>query len=151
MRGFLLASLFVLLCGSMEAQMLCESPQGGYRECRIGTAGVLGLVGELSEGRCVEGVTWGTVSTGVVWVDKGCRAEFIVGARFDPKKVIEPLDNLVTCESANGKRTQCTADTSGGVRIVRPLSDAACGYGRQWGYDAKGIWVNGNCRAEFAV
>src|SRR3954468_12882033 len=227
MRGFLLASLFVLLCGSMEAQMLCESPQGSYRECRIGTAGVLVLVGELSEGRCVEGATWGTVSTGVVWVDRGCRgrfmlrdspmtpgsrrvvcesakgdrqicaaeltqasdpgggvflgrqlsaapcnenetwgydaerdqiwvehgcrAEFIIGARFDPKKVIEPLDNIVTCESANGKKTQCTADTSAGVRIVRPLSDAACGYGRQWGYDAKGIWVNGNCRAEFAV
>jgi hypothetical protein len=227
MRGFLLASLFVLLCASMEAQMLCESPQGGYRECRVGTAGVLAMVGEISEGRCVEGVSWGTVSTGVVWVDrgcrgrfmlrdspmtpgsrrvvcesakgdrqvcaadlnqasdpgggvyllrqlsaapcnenetwgydperdqiwveKGCRAEFIVGARFDPKKVIEPLDNILTCESANGKRTQCTADTSGGVRIVRSLSDAACAYGRQWGYDAKGIWVNGNCRAEFAV
>jgi ribosomal protein L37AE/L43A len=86
-----------------------------------------------------------------VRVEKGCRAEFIVGARFDPKTVIEPLDNILTCESANGKRTQCTADTSGGVRIVRALSDAACGYKRQWGYDAKGIWVNGNCRAEFAV
>jgi len=227
MRGFLLASLFVLLCASMQAQMLCESPQGTYRECRVGTAGVLVLVGEISEGRCVEGATWGTVSTGVVWVDrgcrgrfmlrdsnltpgsrrvvcesekgdrqicaaeleqasdrgfgvylarqlsaaacnenetwgydperdqiwvdKGCRAEFIVGARFDPKKVIEPLDNIVTCESANGKRAQCTADTSGGVRIVRALSENACRYGKQWGYDTKGIWVSNNCRAEFAV
>src|SRR5437588_12296588 len=53
MRGFLLASLFVVLCASMQAQMLCESPQGGYRECRVGSAGVLALVGELSEGRCV--------------------------------------------------------------------------------------------------
>jgi len=227
MRRFLLASLFVLLCASMQAQMLCESPQGTYRECRVGTAGVLVLVGEISEGRCVEGATWGTVSTGVVWVDrgcrgrfmlrdsnltpgsrrvvcesekgdrqicaaeleqasdrgfgvylarqlsaaacnenetwgydperdqiwvdKGCRAEFIVGARFDPKKVIEPLDNIVTCESANGKRAQCTADTSGGVRIVRALSENACRYGKQWGYDTKGIWVSNNCRAEFAV
>ena len=228
MRGFLLALLVLLLCVSIEAQMVtCESPQGAYRECRVGSSGTIALVGELSEGRCVEGATWGTVSMGVVWVDRGCRgrfilrdspttpgsrrvvcesqkgerqlcaadldraadpgggvflvrqlsaaacnenetwgydaerdqiwveqgcrAEFIVGARFDPKKVIEPLDNIITCESANGKRTQCTADTSGGVRIVRSLGDTACGYGRQWGYDAKGIWVNGNCRAEFAV
>jgi hypothetical protein len=95
MRGFLLASLFLFLCASMEAQMLCESPQGAYRECRVGTSGVLALVGELSEGRCVEGATWGTVSMGVsqtdcvlnhtwgytkdgVWVEGGCSAEFAV-------------------------------------------------------------------------
>lgn len=227
MRGFLVASLLLLCAVSVEAQVACESPQGTYRECRIGSSGVPFLVSEMSEGRCVEGATWGKVSAGVVWVeggcrgrfglresnavpgsrrvvcesakgdrqvcaadlaqasdpgggvflvrqlsaatcnenetwgydlerdqiwvDRGCRAEFIVGARIDPKRAIEPLDNVVKCESTNGKRTQCTADTSGGVRFARALSDAACGYGRQWGFDAKGIWVSGGCRAEFAV
>src|SRR3954470_18433039 len=105
MRRFLLASLFVLLCGSMEAQMLCESPQGGYRECRVGTAGVLALVGEISEGRCVEGATWGTVSTGVVWVDRGCRGRFML--RDSP---MTPGSRRVVCESPKGDRQICAAD-----------------------------------------
>jgi hypothetical protein len=228
MRRLLLALVLLSFAASLEAQIVsCESPQGAYRECRVSTFGIPYLIGEMSEGRCVEGATWGTVSAGVVWVDrgcrgrfsvrdssatpgarrvvcesqkgdhqvcnaelahasdpggvvylarqlsaarcdendtwgydaerdqiwvdKGCRAEFIVGARSDPKRTIEPLDNLITCASTSGKRTQCAADTSAGVRIVRPLSDAACGYGRQWGFDAKGIWVSGNCSAEFAV
>ena len=105
MRGFLLASLFVLLCGSMEAQMLCESPQGQYRECRVGSAGVLVLVGELSEGRCVEGATWGTVSTGVVWVDRGCRGRFMLR-----DSNLTPGSRRVVCESEKGDRQVCAAE-----------------------------------------
>ena len=114
MRGFLLASLFVLLCGSMEAQMLCESPQGGYRECRVGTAGVLVLIGELSEGRCVEGATWGTVSTGVVWVDRGCRGRFMLR-----DSNLTPGSRRVVCESEKGDRQVCAAELEQASRLRR--------------------------------
>jgi hypothetical protein len=127
--------------------VVCESQKGERQLCAADLdraadpGGGVFLARQLSAAACNENETWGyDAERDQIWVEKGCRAEFIVGARFDPKKAIEPLDNTITCESANGKRTLCTADTSGGVRI-----------GRQWGYDAKGIWVNGNCRAEFAV
>jgi hypothetical protein len=226
MRGFLMAGLVLLSCAvSMEAQtILCESVDGGPRECRVGSSGLATLVTELSEGRCFEGTTYGTRSAGVVWVDRGCRGrftlrnavlgarrlvcesqkgerqvcpaemiqnadpgtgvylarqlgatvcadgetwgydpdrdqiwvdhgcrgEFVVGARADPNRRLEPLDGLVVCESG-GRRMECQADTTGGVRIIRPLSEAACGFGRQWGFDTRGVWVSGGCRAEFAV
>jgi ribosomal protein L37AE/L43A len=37
------------------------------------------------------------------------------------------------------------------VQIVRPLGDKPCAFGREWGYDADGIWVSKGCRAEFVV
>jgi hypothetical protein len=37
------------------------------------------------------------------------------------------------------------------VRIIRTLKDTTCGFGKQWGYDEKSIWVSGGCRAEFAI
>jgi len=77
MRRFLLALMLLSFAASLGAQVvICESPQGLYRECRVSTFGIPFLISELSEGRCVEGVTWGSVSTGVVWVEGGCRGRF---------------------------------------------------------------------------
>jgi len=226
MRKFLMAVVVSCIARSVCAQssITCESTDGHYRECRGAAFGIAVLVSELSEARCIEGVTWGTRSTGVIWVDRGCRArftlresnsgrrvicesqkdelrlcaadlaqaadpgsgvflsrrlgaadclegdswgydperdqiwvahgcraEFIIGGRVDPKRPVDPLEGVVRCESLNGRRTQCAADTSAGVRIIRTLDDAVCGYGHQWGFDAKGVWVDGSCRAEFAV
>ncbi len=228
MRGFLMVFAVMWISASLSAQsVVCESTDGKYRECRAGSSGIAVLVSELSEGRCFEGTSWGTQSTGVIWVDRGCRArftlrdssatpgkrrvvcesqkverqicnaeldrasdpgrgvflarqlgttaclegdnwgydpardqiwvergcraEFIIGGTVDAKRPLEVLDAVVVCESRNGRRTECAADTTAGVRIIRPLTEAACGFGRQWGFDAKGIWVDGNCRAEFAV
>ena len=227
MRGYLVAGVVLLsFVASLEAQSItCESIDGTYRECRAGSAGKAVLAMELSDNRCIEGVTFGTRTEGVVWVDrgcrarftlrgtntggnrrivcesqkgtlewcaaeantaadpksvvslvrqlgasaclegeswgydlerdqvwvdKGCRAEFIVG-RINPSKPVEALDALVVCESSGRRRTECPADTGAGVRIIRTLSDAACGFGRQWGYDGKGIWVSNGCHAEFAI
>src|SRR5882672_10595429 len=57
----------------------------------------------------------------------------------------------VTCESRNNRRNYCAADTRGGVTLGRQLSQAQCVQGRTWGFDARGIWVEGGCRAEFRV
>jgi hypothetical protein len=222
MRIFsMLCAVVLLWCGSAEAatakSVMCES-RGAYRECRIGSAGTVRLIYELSDRACFEGVTWGTTSGGVVWVDRGCRAQFAVDAvstgdtrivcesqngkrqvcpadtalgvaiakqlsrtnceagiswgfdehrheiwvddgcraEFILGKLNKPpaaaaLEGTVTCESENGRRKECAADTSAGVQLVRQLGDAACVYERDWGWDAKGVWVNKGCRAEFAV
>ena len=57
----------------------------------------------------------------------------------------------VRCQSDDYDRTYCQADTRGGVRLVRQLSDADCISGRTWGYDRRGIWVARGCRADFEV
>jgi hypothetical protein len=55
------------------------------------------------------------------------------------------------CASDDGRRHYCTADTRGGVRMVRQRSDSACIQGRTWGYDRRGVWVDRGCRADFAT
>ncbi|HEX8452714.1 MAG TPA: DUF3011 domain-containing protein [Longimicrobium sp.] len=57
----------------------------------------------------------------------------------------------ITCESRGHDRAYCAADTRGGVRLVRQLSDARCESGRSWGADRSGIWVSQGCRGQFAV
>lgn len=58
---------------------------------------------------------------------------------------------LVRCESRDYRQVYCDIDSRGGVRIVNQLSDTACVEGRTWGFDRRGVWVSGGCRAEFEV
>ncbi|MFN3842192.1 MAG: DUF3011 domain-containing protein [Rehaibacterium terrae] len=58
---------------------------------------------------------------------------------------------IVLCESHRGREAWCPADTRGGVRLLRQHSNASCIEGRTWGWDRRGIWVAGGCRAEFAA
>lgn len=139
-------------------RVVCESQNGQRQLCaaellRTGDPGRgVSLARQLGEVACLEGDTWAyDVERDQIWVDRGCRAEFVVGGRRDPNAAIERLDGVVVCESKDGRRAQCAAETAGGVRIIRALSAEECGYGRQWGFDAKIIWVTSGCRAEFAV
>ena len=59
--------------------------------------------------------------------------------------------STITCSSDNGQRVYCDADTRGGVRLVRRLSGSECREGSTWGSDARGVWVDRGCRAEFSV
>lgn len=59
--------------------------------------------------------------------------------------------STLTCSSDNGQRVSCPANTRGGVRMVRQLSGSPCQEGSTWGYDARGIWVDRGCRAEFEI
>jgi len=223
MRKFLTMFAAVLLwCGAAEAlpakTVVCESRNGLYYECRVGSFGAVRIIFEMSDRACVEGITWGTQQGGVVWVDKGCRAQFAIDAassgrtrivcesqngryqacpadtklgvtlvqqlstarcdigvswgfdehrneiwvddgcraefvlgKLDKPPVAASLDGTVTCESENRRKKECAADTSAGVQLVRQLSESACMFERDWGWDAKGVWVSKGCRAEFAV
>lgn len=57
----------------------------------------------------------------------------------------------VRCESKDGARVSCPADTSQGVMLSKQLSSEGCWQNETWGTDAKGIWVGDRCRAEFLV
>ena len=37
------------------------------------------------------------------------------------------------------------------MHLIRTMTDSACRFGQEWGYDGKGIWVSKGCTAEFAV
>ena len=56
---------------------------------------------------------------------------------------------VVRCESSDGRTRECALDTSGGVQLVRQLSNAACIEGRTWGLGRNGVWVSQGCRGEF--
>jgi hypothetical protein len=58
---------------------------------------------------------------------------------------------LVTCESVNGNRQVCGANTAGGVSLRQQLSGMACVQGQNWGYTRNAIWVSNGCRAQFVV
>lgn len=58
---------------------------------------------------------------------------------------------ILACESFNQQPRYCRADTRGGVRLIRQISDSRCYEGDTWGYDPWGIWVTGGCRAKFEI
>lgn len=57
----------------------------------------------------------------------------------------------MVCSSADYRYSYCGIDTRRGVQLTSRLSKARCVYGRSWGYDGGGIWVDNGCSAEFAV
>ena len=60
----------------------CASDDFNVHGCRVNTYGGVRLLRQRSESPCVFGQTWGYDDRGV-WVDRGCRADFAVGYRFD--------------------------------------------------------------------
>ncbi|MDP9191999.1 MAG: DUF3011 domain-containing protein [Acidobacteriota bacterium] len=135
-----------------SSKVVCESLQGVVERCPADTSFGVVVARQLSKAACTEGLSWGLdPDDEYVWVDRGCRAEFLVGPKTEPIPDPPLLDSVVVCESDDGRRRNCKADTTGGVQIVRSLNDSACRYGREWGYDASGIWVAKGCRAEFVV
>lgn len=59
--------------------------------------------------------------------------------------------NIVSCDSKNYKIRYCPAPVRDYVELVHQRSKRACRYGKTWGYDRRGVWVNKGCRADFAI
>lgn len=57
----------------------------------------------------------------------------------------------VTCVSEGGARQHCAAYTDAGIALQRSIGAATCLLGRNWGYDADGVWVTEGCGAEFTL
>lgn len=60
-----------------------------------------------------------------------------------------PEGRVIRCESIDGRTRECPVDATGGARLLRQLSQAACVEGRSWGRMRRSIWVTQGCRAEF--
>jgi hypothetical protein len=129
--------------------LICES-KGGRTRCPVDTAYGVRLTRTISSHSCALGRDWGYDENGV-WVTNGCRAEFSVNAPGTSSMASASSRPVVLCESKDGHRGFCPADTTFGVSLSRQLSDRDCVRGQTWGYDNGGIWVTGGCRAEFLL
>jgi hypothetical protein len=123
----------------------CASDDMNRSWCPVDARAGVRLARQRSEAPCVLGQTWGYDRRGV-WVDRGCRADFRVAGDWDRRAAA-----LFYCASDDMRRHGCPVDTHDGVFIVRQRSEADCIYGRTWGYDRRGVWVDRGCRADFEV
>jgi DUF3011 family protein len=125
----------------------CNSDDMRRHYCPADTRSGVQMVKQHSEAACIFDRTWGYNDRGI-WVDRGCRADFQIGGAG-----WNGWDNgyNIYCASDDGRRHVCPTDTRGGIRLVRKRSDASCDFGRSWGYDRRGIWVDHGCRADFQI
>jgi hypothetical protein len=125
----------------------CASDDMGRDFCPTDIHHGVRLARQRSEAECLYGRTWGYNHRGI-WVDRGCRADFEIGnSGWNGGGESQSL----YCPSDDMHLHYCQADTSRGVRLIRQRSEADCLYGRTWGYDDRGIWVDRGCRADFQV
>lgn len=141
---------------SSGGSLVCESRDNRRVECPADTRSGVELVRQLSRASC-EGA-WGVTGTGI-WVDQGCRAEFRlktvpVTQTPEPTPTVAPTPTpaparSLVCQSRDSRHAFCSADTAGGVDLVRQIGGVPCT--GHWGYDSDGVWVDGGCQAEFTV
>ncbi|MDE1175618.1 MAG: DUF3011 domain-containing protein [Edaphobacter sp.] len=141
----------------------CASDDGRRHSCGMNTRGGVQMTRQRSGSACIQGRTWGYDNRSV-WVDQGCRAEFISGRGNGYGPGNGPGNGsgngwaggggggqTLYCASDDGKRNYCSVNSRNGVRMVRQRSGSACIEGRTWGYDRRGVWVDNGCRADFVT
>ena len=128
-------------------RVTCESQQNSYKVCPVKTYGYVRLARQLSQAPCEAGNTWG-YKDDQIWVGNGCGAEFVLGSGDSNW---EGDLRIITCQSQDGRYRRCFAPTEGTVTLRRQLSNVTCVLNRNWGFDGNGVWVDENCRGEFAV
>jgi hypothetical protein len=144
------AVLLIPSFASADERVRCESKDGRRRRCAHETLGAITVDRQLSLAACVKGESWG-YDDEVIWVDNGCRADFLVIQRREHHEDYdEHHGTKIICEST-GRRQRCDVDIPYGVRLMRQLGRRDCIRGDTWGYDRDGIWVSDGCRAEFLV
>ena len=155
------------------AKLTCASDDGRRHYCQADTSRGVRMLNQRSGSPCIQGDTWGYDRRGI-WVDRGCRADFLVRADVfqgggGPGVPPYPGDNrppdtrppdngwsgpsngVIRCESNDMGRNFCRVAIRRGVRLIKQRSGSPCREGETWGYDRGGIWVDRGCRADFAV
>lgn len=137
--------------GGGGQSITCSSDNGKRNFCNVNTRGGVMMVKQRSGSPCIQGQTWG-FNNQSIWVDRGCRADFVVGSGGGGGGNWNGGGaQTITCSSDNGKRNFCNADTRGGVRMVNQRSGSPCIQNQTWGYNNQSIWVDRGCRADFSV
>jgi len=70
-------------------EVTCSSEFGGRAECEVRSPSTVVLVEQLDQEDCIPDLTWGH-DGGVIWVDRGCRATFLVSparSRIEPSSL----------------------------------------------------------------
>jgi predicted porin len=75
----------------------------------------------------------------------------VIPAGLPVTSVAAPLDTSVTCVSTDGNRQHCPGATDAGVALRRSIGSSNCLLGRNWGYDASGVWVTEGCGGVFEL
>jgi hypothetical protein len=130
----------------------CESRDGRRGNCPADLRGYYFRdLRQISRTQCVQGNNWGFDDRGV-WVDQGCRADFVFAAgRYAGPGGAGGSQQVIGCASRDGRRANCPADLRGyTLANVRQQSRTQCVLGQNFGYDDRGVWVDQGCRAEFA-
>ena len=136
--------------GGNGIKVRCESTDNRYRECNTGFRGHATLSRRLSKARCTEGQSWGQ-RNGTIWVDRGCRAEFVEGnGGWNPGG--GNGNYSVTCSSQNNRRATCAWNSRyGRPYVIQQISSDSCREGTSWGHLGNQIWVDRGCRARFGA
>ncbi len=154
-RYALLAFIGLVLAGTAQPAMAqqtitCSSDDGGRHTCRVDARGGVQMTNQRSGAACQQGYSWGYDREGI-WVDHGCRADFMVNSWNNRRNGGGNGGQVITCSSDDGGRHTCPVDARGGVQMTNQRSGAACQQGYSWGYDRNGVWVDHGCRADFMV
>jgi hypothetical protein len=133
--------------GATGQTITCSSNDGRRNFCNADTRRGVRLSRQISGSACVQSQTWGFDNRGI-WVDRGCRAEFLIGGGN-----VNFGGRTITCSSNNGSRNYC--DLGGAnpnsVTLTRQISGSQCNRGSTWGVNNRGLWVDRGCRAEFSI
>jgi hypothetical protein len=157
-RAFLLAISGLVVATAMaprpvraQHSIACSSDDGKRHYCAVDTRGGVSMTRQRSDVNCEEGYSWDYDRRGI-WVDHGCRADFVVNSGYgSPPPESNGGRLTITCSSDDGKRHSCPAETRYGVRMFHQLSKTRCTEGYSWGFDRNGIWTDHGCRAEFRL
>jgi hypothetical protein len=137
----------------------CESIDSRQQRCRIDANGEVRIARQLSRQMCIQGRNW-DYSRGEIRVSGGCRADFVVmgdDRRYDDRRYDDRRygdrndrqgrDQVVRCDARGQGRSYC-GDAYGQYTMVG-YRNGNCIEGRTFGQDSRGLWVSGNCNAQF--
>ena len=142
--------------GSRWGQVHCASRSRSSARTYCGTSSSdYTIVGRSAN--CVEGRTWGNARRGV-WVSGKCSANFRISSSWDGDRDRrgdnsdgrrhDAFARSLRCESTGSGRTYC-GDAREGPYTLRDSGNRYCVQGSTWGNDVNGLWVSGQCRAQF--
>jgi hypothetical protein len=149
--GFGIGLFAVCVSAQAAIGITCSSERGGRQYCPADTSGGVQLLRQVSTVICRKGYSWDKDANGI-WVDHGCKADFSIGELGVLGSLVDKGEDYknprtFSCAASDKKRHYCQADTRGGVRLV----SGNCAYGKAWGYDAGGVWVERGCSAAFEI
>ena len=127
-----------------RTDVFCADKGRGSNHCPADTRGKVRLLHQFSRKECRRGTSWGIDRRGI-WVDKGCIALFRVSRRTDPPARRETF----RCGSEDFMYVRCEILFPSKIRFHKQLSRVKCVKEKNWGFDAKGVWVKEGCRAQF--